>query len=149
MKKSLTLFLLVAMFGSVVVSQAEAANPLRIIVTVVIASNEGHDFNLDNDEYRDQLLNLFSYTSYQQLDQQYVVDLEKGGPQTLALPDDYELMLDLLSEEGDRSILGAYFRTEKMQYLATELSILTPGVVFLGGPRSSEGDLVLVIEAVD
>jgi thiamine biosynthesis lipoprotein len=35
---------------------------------MLVASNEGSDFDLDNDAYRDQLIKLFSYTAYRQVD---------------------------------------------------------------------------------
>ena len=119
----------------------------QIIVTVLGASNEGSEFNLDNDAYRDKLIKLFSYTSYNQITQKKV-SLQKTEMQTLTLPQSYELLLSLKAEEQGRILIQATILKEKQKFLDTSLSILKPGVVFLGGPPFEKGDLVLVLEAV-
>ena len=52
------------------------AESLMTKVTVIIASNQGNDFDLENDAYRDKLIALFSYTSYKQVNQ-YSIRLEE------------------------------------------------------------------------
>ena len=124
---------------------ARAVDPVRVHVTVLTASNEGSDFNLDNDEYRDQLIKLFSYHSYNQSNK-FFVDLEKGVRQKTQLPDGYELMLTLQGEENGRVLVQALIRKGGQQYVDTVLSILKPGVVFLGGPPAGQGSLIIVLE---
>ena len=122
-----------------------AAGPVRVHVTVLTASNEGSDFNLDNDEYRDQLIQLFSYSSYNQSGM-FFVDLEKAGRQKSNLPEGYELVLTLQGEEDGRVLVQAVIRRGNQQYVDTVLSILRPGVVFLGGPPVEGGSLIIVLE---
>lgn len=122
-----------------------SADPVRVHVTVLTASNEGSDFNLDNDEYRDRLIQLFSYSSYNQSGR-FFVDLEKGVRQKTKLPEDYELMLTLQGEENGRVLVQALIRKGGQQYADTVLSILRPGVVFLGGPPAGSGSLIIVLE---
>ena len=119
----------------------------HIIITVLGASNEGSNFNLDNDVYRDKLIKLFSYTSYNQITQQKV-SLQKSEKQALTLPQGYELLLFLKAEEQGRILVQATILKEKQKFLDTSLSMLKPGVVFLGGPPFEKGDLFLVLEAV-
>ena len=122
-----------------------AAEPVRVTITVLTASNEGSDFNLDNDEYRDQLIKLFSYSSYEQ-SERFLVDLEKGVRQKMALAEGYELMLTLQGAENGRVLVQALIRKDGQQYVDTVLSILRPGVVFLGGPPAGSGSLIIVLE---
>ena len=118
---------------------------IRVHVTVLIASNEGSDFSLVNDAYRDQLIQLFSYTSYHQA-KEYSVDLRKSERQKLDLPGAYELLLNLQGVEKGRAMVQALIRKETTQYVDTVLSILRPGVVFVGGPDVGKGALIIVLE---
>jgi hypothetical protein len=122
-----------------------AQEELRVTATILVASNKGHDFNLVNDQYRDELIKLFSYSAYSQIDAQ-VLSLTKAGRQKLALPEGYELMLTLQGTEKSRVLVQAVIRKENRQYLDTVLSILRPGVVFVGGPPVSEGEIIIVLE---
>jgi hypothetical protein len=138
---SLLLFL-----GAVNPPVQAAEEPLRLISTVIIASNEGSDFNLDNDIYRDKLLQLFSYSAYEQVDQFETLPT-KGKRHVESLPEGYELVLTLQKNESERVTFQAVIRKERVIFLDTVLSMTKPGVVFVGGPSIGEGDLILVIEA--
>ncbi len=122
-----------------------ADQPEHLKAAVVIASNQGTDYDLDNDAYRDQMIQLFSYSSYHQLDQ-YPVDLVKSERSKIELPEGYELMLTLQNVEKGRILVQAVIRKGNQQYLDTVVSILKPGVVFLGGPPVSNGILIIVLE---
>jgi hypothetical protein len=117
-----------------------------VILTIVVASSEGSDFNLDNDAYRDKLIELFSYTAYTQLNQEKVELAE--GHQTLSLPEGYEVTLSLLDEAENVTRIQVRIDKKDVTYLDTVLSLQKPGVVFLGGPPLDNGDLVLVLETV-
>jgi hypothetical protein len=139
-----------AAFAAAAVLMMSAAVPAalaqeRAAVTVLVASNEGADFDLVNDAYRDQLINLFSYTSYKQTDQQ-AVELKRGERAEIALPEGYELVLTYQGAENGRHLVNALIRRERQQFVNTILSIVKPGVVFLGGPPVKEGVLILVVE---
>lgn len=118
----------------------------RIMVTVLVASNQGTDFNLDNDAYRDQLIKLFSYKSYSQKDQ-VVVRLERTKREKVSLPGGYELLLLLQDEQSGKLMVQAVIRKGETTYLDTIMSILKPGVAFLGGPPEEGGVLILVLES--
>ncbi len=118
----------------------------RTLVTVIVASNQGSGFDLDNDAYRDELIKLFSYPSYRQI-KAYALNLEKGKETTLQLPEGYVLTLTLIREEGEKALVQASIRGNGKEYLNTVLSILKPGTVFLGGPPVQEGVLILALEA--
>ena len=134
--------------------------PVRVILTVLAASNEGSDFNLDNDAHRDKLIQLFSYTAYQQIDQSQV-SLNHTEFRTIPLLDGYELGLTLQGQEGKNHLIRALIDKGSEQHLDTVLSIPKgesnrrtggigkPGVVFLGGPPTAKGDLVIVVEVQD
>ena len=132
---------------SLVVPNAGAKEMLRVKsnITILVASNQGSDFNLVNDEYRDQLIKLFSYTSYNQVNATRR-DLLKDVPQKVSLPEGYELSLILQGQENGRFQVQAIIRKDEVQYVDTVLSILQPGVVFVGGPEVAEGALIIVLE---
>lgn len=125
------------------VSFADA--PVRVKGTIITASNNGSDYDLDNDAYRDQLIKLFSYTRYHQIDQ-FSTQLQKAERQKITLPGGYELVLTLLEQEGDRTLIQALIRKDGTQYVDTVLSILGAGVAFLGGPPVEEGVLIIMLE---
>ncbi len=124
-----------------------ADEPSQIIITVLSASSEGSEFDLDNDAYRDKLIKLFSYTSYHQITQKKV-SLQKSEDETLSLPQNYKLLLSLKAKEKERIVVQAIIQKGGQKLLDTSLSILKPGTVFLGGPSFEKGVLVLVLEAV-
>ncbi|MBI4358591.1 MAG: hypothetical protein HY584_04760 [Candidatus Omnitrophica bacterium] len=132
----------VLLFPSYGGSQAPA---LTLKVAVILASNEGSDFDLENDAYRDQLIRLFSYTAYEQV-RGYSVVLEEGEQELIAIPGDYELILTLQRLEGEKVFLHALIQKGGNKFLDTELSLLGPTPVFLGGPPLDSGNLVLAIE---
>lgn len=144
MKKILSL--MIALVFAVSQPYAAAADePVKVHTTILVASNQGNDFNLVNDAYRDQLIQLFSYTAYHQVDDKNH-DLKKLQPQTLELPDGYQLTLTLTSVENGRVMVQAGIRKDNKEYLDTVVSILRPGVVFLGGPPAQGGALIIVLE---
>ena len=125
--------------------QVQAEETVRVHATVVVASNEGSDFNLDNDAYRDQLIKLFSYSAYHQT-HHLMVELKKAERARVELPEGYELVLTLQGSEKGRVLVQALIRKGDRQYVDTILSILRPGVVFLGGPPVEKGALIIVLE---
>ncbi len=122
-----------------------AETTAKIHVTFLIASNKGDDFNLVNDAYRDQLLKLFTYKSYNQIDD-ILTELERSKREVLELPDGYQLILTLQDMEKGRVQVQAMIRKGNNRYLDTVVSILRPGVVFLGGPSAQGGTLIIVLE---
>ncbi|MDP3921106.1 MAG: hypothetical protein Q8R76_09930 [Candidatus Omnitrophota bacterium] len=122
---------------------AERAQPL--IVTIITASDQGEDFDLDNDGYRDQLIELFKFTSYKQVDQQRVY-LARSERSKMELPDGYELVLTFQGEDSGRLMLQAVIRKGRAQYMDTVIMLPKPGVTFLGGPRVGEKTLIIVLE---
>ena len=125
---------------------AETVNQIKANVTILVASNSGNDINLVNDAYRDELIRLFSYTSYNQVDA-VRRDLVREVVQKILLPEDYELLLTLQGKEDGRLQVRAVIRKKDVQYLDTVLSILQPGVVFVGGPPVQKGALIIVLES--
>jgi hypothetical protein len=92
------------------------------------------------------LIQLFSYSSYDQVNQ-WRIQLQKAEHQTIALIEGYELVLTLEGEESDRIIVQALVRKDGVQYVNTVLSILKKGgVVFVGGPVTEKGALIVVLE---
>lgn len=123
---------------------AHAAETAKVQTTILLASNEGIDSTPINDAYRRQLIKLFSYTAYSQAGEEVTHELERSKRETLELPGGYTLMLTLHSIENKRVQVQAVIRKGNVQYLDTVVSILKPGVVFLGGPPV-EGGAVLII----
>jgi len=122
-----------------------AGDTVKVNVTVIIASNEGNDYNMDNDEFRDRLIKLFSYTNYEQVNSE-ALQLKRAERVKMTLPDGYELWLTLQNHEEDRILIQAVVMKNGTQFVDTILSVLTPGVAFLGGPPLSEGTLIIVLE---
>ncbi len=140
----LTLVGFLVLLSFVPSTYAQQTAPLH--VTVLVASRQGSDFDLDNDAYRDQLIQLFSYSSYHQK-KELRADLKKGERTVVPLPDGYELVLTLQDQEKGRIFIQALIRKGRDQYVDSVLSILTPGVVFLGGPAVQGGTLIIVLES--
>lgn len=124
---------------------AQADELTQLKATVLVASNEGSDFNLVNDEFRDQLIELFSYTAYDQVDVM-ALDLPRSERVIVPLPEGYELILTLQEVEKERIMVQTLIRKGSKQYVYTVLSILKPGVVFVGGPPVKNGALIIVLE---
>ena len=125
---------------------SHAKNTERMRVTILIASNQGSDYDLVNDAYRDQLIKLFSYSSYHETGS-FFRNLKKAEREKVDLPEGYELVLTLQGKEKDRVFVQALIRKQGTQYVDTVLSILKPGVVFLGGPQVAVGSLIIILEA--
>jgi len=123
--------------------QLQAAE--RINLTYIVASNEGTDIDLDNDAYRDEMIRLFSYSSYRQLDQR-AVELESQQPQTVSIPEGYELVLTVRESQPERNTVQAVIRKGGQTYVDTVLTLVKPGVFFLGGPPAEKGALIIVLE---
>ena len=141
------MFLIAAVFLLALTPAApvSAAETTKIHVTLLVASNQGNDFDLTNDAYRDQLLQLFSYKSYHQVDD-ILTNLERSKREILNLPDGYQLILTLQDLDKGRVQVQAMIRKGSSRYLDTVVSILRPGVVFLGGPSAQGGTLIIVLE---
>lgn len=129
-------------FNTPVHAEVEQA---KVKVTILTASNQGNDFDIVNDAFRDRLIKLFAYSSYHQIKEE-TVDLSKAERRHMDLPGKYELILTLHGLEKERVLVQAMVRKDNKQYVDTVLSILKPGVVFLGGPSADEGDLIIVLE---
>ena len=121
-----------------------AEETIKIHATVLTASNNGSDYDLVNDEYRDQLIKLFSYSSYHQL-ADYNHGLSQSAQDKIDLPEGYELLLTLQGIQQGRVEVRAVIQRDGMQYVDTVLSILRPGVVFLGGPPTAGGGALIII----
>ena len=126
------------------VSTTWAEAPVTFKVTAIVASNQGSDFDVENDAFRDQLIQLFTYKSYKQL-KQYSIHLDGTKSETLAI-DGYELNLALKTRDNGKVRIHALIQKEGRKFLDTEVSIFGAGPVFLGGPSIGDGDLVLAIE---
>ena len=144
LKKIIAFFCLSVFFFQFSSGQAQTSN--RMIVTMVVASNAGSDFNLDNDVYRDKLLKLFSYSSYVQKEVKKL-DMKVGKTQNLDLLEGYNLELTLKQDTGQKILTRAVIIKDHKIYIDTELSIERPGVFFMGGPTLKDGDLILILEA--
>ncbi len=140
---AITLCLLFSVISLAFLEAAEEGHKLRL--TLLTASNEGTDFDLDNDEYRDRLIQLFSYRSYKQVNQE-IVTVKKPERQVIPLLEGYELVLLLQDEQKYRIEVQAVIMKEGVPYVNTVLSILEEGVVFIGGPNTSQGALILALE---
>ena len=122
-----------------------AAAEERVLVTVLAASNQGTEMDLDNDAYRDEMIRLFSYSSYIQLDQKELF-LKTGETSGVVLPGEYEMLLTLQGTENDRRRVHAMVRKGDTAFADMVLLIRKPGVAFLGGPPLEKGDLIIVLE---
>ena len=129
------------------VSALQAEAPVTLKVTAIVASNGGSDFDLENDAFRDQLIQLFSYKSYKQL-QQSSVHLDETKNEVVAIPGGYELTLGLKTRENGKVRVHALIQKEGKKFLDTEVSIFGSGPVFLGGLPVDSGNLILAIETL-
>lgn len=124
---------------------AQAGESAKVHATILVASNNGNASNLANEAYRSQLVQLFSYSAYTQVGEA-VHELEKSKRELIDLPDGYKLILTLQNIEKKRIQVQAVIRKGNVQFMDTVVSILRPGVVFLGGPPAQEGELIIVLE---
>lgn len=147
MKKLVKLVMLSWVFGLGLFFAQGAQAAEKVVVTILVASNEGSDFNLDNDEYRDELIKLFSYSSYTQSDQ-VSIDLEAGQSSDKTIVGDYLLSLALTEIAGDEASVSVKVSKEGKDYVDTTLGIKSPGTAFVGGPPENGGVVILVLERV-
>ena len=126
-------------------SAAEQEESVKVNATIIIASNNGTDMDLDNDHYRDQLIQLFSYKSYRQVTV-IPAELKRRLPTSLSLPEGFELVLNYTEEKRSKIQINAIIFKAGQQYVDTVLSLQRPGTVFLGGPQVAEGSLIIVLE---
>jgi hypothetical protein len=140
----MTVLLFTAFLISIPAVNAEGT--VKVQAAMVIASNEGNDFDLVNDDYRDELIKLFSYSAYRQIDS-VSRGLKKAVREKIDIEGGYELILTLQGVEEGRVMIQAVIRKEGRQYVDTVLSILKPGVVFVGGPPMGKGALIIILEA--
>lgn len=122
-----------------------AEDTTRVHITVFKASASGTDFDLDNDAYRDQLIQLFSYSSYHQI-QKLFVDLKKAERNPVDLMGDYKLLLNFQGNDQNRHMIEALIRSKDKTYVNTVLAVPAQGAVFLGGPPFEDGVLILALE---
>jgi len=139
----LFLFTIACLFSRVNAAQAEET--VKVTATVIVASNEGNDFDLDNDAFRDQLIDLFSYSAYKQLDA-HAVELKRHMSVNIDMVDGYVLHLTFQGQENDRVLIQADIRKGGKEYVDTVLAIHSPSAAFLGGPPVSKGTLIIVLE---
>jgi len=142
-KKILAAFCLAAFMVQIPTASAQSSN--NMIITMIVASNEGSDFNMDNDAYRDKLTQLFSYSSYIQKDLKKIT-MELNKTRNLDLLEGYNLELTMKEDTGSKMIARAVIIKDHKIYIDTELSIAKPGTFFMGGPTVTNGDLILILE---
>ena len=116
-------------------------------VTIIVASNKGNDFNLENDAFRDQLKQVFSYSSYEQV-KEYSLRLEKVKQEVLTIPGDYQFVLTYRGQQRGKTLIGALIQKDGRKFLSTDVIINGTGPVFLGGPPLDSGELLIVIETL-
>ncbi len=136
-----------AVFFSILLTAVpvRAGETVKVKAAVLVASNDGIDSTPINDVYRRQLIQLFSYSAYSQTGET-TFNLERSKRESVDLPDGYKLTLTLQTVENKRVQVQAVIRKDNVQYLDTVVSILRPGVVFLGGPPAQGGVLIIVLE---
>lgn len=137
--------LLILASGLFLLTTNASAAGERVTLTFIIASNQGRDINIDNDAYRDQMIKLFSYSSYQQIGRQ-AVELEPQKTETASIPGGYDLMLTLKGTVQQRNTVQAVIRKDGKTFVDTVLTLTKPGVFFLGGPPAENGALIIVLE---
>jgi hypothetical protein len=145
-KKILSVWLSFLLISAAPAHAADTAVAEKVKATVLIASNEGVDSTPIRDAYRRELIKLFSYTAYSQAGDEKTLTLEKDKRETLNLPGGYKFILTLQSAERNRMQVQAVIQKGSVQYMNTVVSILKPGVVFLGGPSAKGGVLIIVLE---
>ena len=145
-KMKLGLWILAALFP-LVSTPLYAEESVIAKVTVIVASNQGSDFDLENDAFRDQLIQIFSYKSYKQV-KEYSIHLEKVKREVLSIPGDYEFVMAYRGQDQGKVRIGALIQKGGRKFLNTEVTIIGTGPIFLGGPPTESGDLLLVIETL-
>ena len=145
MKPGLKIILGLVVTSFMFVSHLYAEDSIHVKVTAIMATNEGTDFNLENDAFRDQLISLFSYTSYKEMDQFRVV-FRQPEEKTVALPNNYKLSLDYQGKDGAKLLFGIQITKAGKEFLKTQASIVGESPLFLGGPPINGGVLILSVE---
>ena len=128
-----------------IASPAFSGESAKIHTTILVASSNGQNAAPINEAYGAQLAELFSYSNYTQAGVSSQT-LEKSKRVMVDLPDGYKLILTLQDVDKKRVQVQAVIRKGNIQFMDTVVSILRPGVVFLGGPPAQEGVLIIVLE---
>lgn len=146
MRKQIAFFLvLLGVLGFV--PKLYAQGPVHFKVTVLVASNQGSDFDLENDQFKDRLIQLFSYTSYRQL-KAYSVTLSPTEAQALSIPGEYELKLHLKDHRAGEAALHVVIEKGGTRFLETDVSLRGQAPLFLGGPPFDSGVLIVALERI-
>ncbi|OGW79939.1 MAG: hypothetical protein A3G33_05020 [Omnitrophica bacterium RIFCSPLOWO2_12_FULL_44_17] len=124
---------------------AQTEQPLMLKVTVIVASNQGSEFTMDNDNYRDELVKLFSYKSYKQV-KDYLVELLPAENELLNIEGGYMLALNSEGEKDGKFLVRMVIQKDGRQFLNTEITVTGEVPVFMGGPSVQNGVLILAVE---
>jgi len=124
---------------------AAAQEPVSVIITVISASKQGSEFDIENDSHRDKLIELFSFNSYRELDQKRTA-VGPDSHELIPLAGGYTLSLILLEETGNTAEIEAKIEKDGKEYLRTAVSITLPGTTFLGGVPYENGSLLVALD---
>ncbi len=124
---------------------ATGADPIRLGVEVIYASNEGQ--RVDPSLARvERQLRAFRYSSFRQLGSHALVQ-SIGQQGTVPLPGGRTLLLVPQGVSGGSVVLLASIQGGGKVLLNTELKLANGGTILVGGPVHEAGVLILAITA--
>ena len=120
----------------------------RVLVQIgtVLATNSGDQFDTQLAGMRQQLVNVFPYTSYRLVERESR-DVGWGDPVDVEIPGGRFLEVRPVSATSDRVSLNVMLRRDSRVLMDTELTLSPKGTVMVGGPRHGDGVLIIWIGA--
>ncbi|MBI3620733.1 MAG: hypothetical protein HY208_00895 [Nitrospirae bacterium] len=125
---------------------AAGAEPIRLGVEVIYASNEGQRVDPSLAGVERQLRASFRYSSYQRIGSHELVR-PIGQQGTVPLPGGRTLLLAPQGISGGSVVLLASIQDGGRILLNTELKLANGGTILVGGPAHQSGVLILAITA--
>lgn len=134
--------------GVAVAAPATGAAAQRVLVQIgtVLATNSGEHVDTQLAGMRQQLVNVFPYTSYR-LVKRESRDVAWGDPVDVEIPGGRFLEVRPTAASGDRVSLNVMLRRDSRVLMDTEFTLSPRGTVMVGGPRHDDGVLIIWIGA--
>ena len=132
--------LLVFFFASTLFAQVQTR------VRIIQASNVGSTIDPSLRDVHDQLGSLFSFTSYRLLrDEQ--ISLAEKRPVEISAHQGIGLEISLVSKQRDVAELRIKIKRDGTEILNTQVRLSPGRTVVIGGPKHSDGTIILAFSA--
>lgn len=140
--------MLFVMVGAVGAQTAKGAVKIEIYSVLAADTNQGCDHELKElTRLRRLLDHLFHYSTYRLINHE-TSDTGFGQTATFTLPGGRLLHLEPMGFDGDMIRMELMLFEGEEPKMTTDLKIMNNGIFIVGGPRYSEGTLIITIKSM-